>query len=96
MNGKQRAYLRKLANDAETIFQIGKGGITEVLCTEFDLALAARELVKAKVLETAGLTAREAAEEIAAACGAEVITCIGFKFVLYKKNAKEPKIKLPL
>ena len=29
LNGKQRAYLRSMSQSLDTIFQIGKGGITE-------------------------------------------------------------------
>ena len=45
-----------------------------------------RELIKISVLDTSGLTARDAAELLSAATGAEVIQCIGRKFVLYRKR----------
>ena len=41
------------------------------------------------------LTAREACEELCERCGAEPVQCIGTKFVLYRRNAKEPRIELP-
>ena len=47
------------------------------------------------MLETAGITARQAADELAAPLSAEVVQVIGGKFVLYRKNQKEPKIVLP-
>ena len=56
--------------------------------------LKARELIKGRVLENSLLTAREAADALAEACDAETVQTIGSKFVLYKKNAKEPKIAL--
>ena len=34
LNSKQRAYLRSLATDLDTIFQIGKSGISEEICTQ--------------------------------------------------------------
>ena len=55
----------------------------------------AGELIKGKVLETAPLTSREAAEAIAEAVHAEVVQVIGRTFVLYRRNPKEPKIQLP-
>ena len=58
-------------------------------------ALKARELVKGKVLESSMLTAREACDELCERCTAEPVQCIGTKFVLYKRNEKEPKIELP-
>ena len=53
-----------------------------------------RDRIKGRVLENSLLTAREAADALAEACDAETVQTIGSKFVLYKKNAKEPKIDL--
>ena len=50
---KQRAYLRSLASTQDTIFQIGKGGITEEITKQVGNALEARELIKLRVLENA-------------------------------------------
>ena len=95
ITSKQRAFLRGLAMNEDTIIQIGKGGITDNLVLSVVDALHARELVKGKVLESSMLTAREACEELCERCGAEPVQCIGTKFVLYKRNAKEPKIIMP-
>ena len=95
ITSKQRAYLRGLAMNEDTIIQIGKGGITDNLVMSVVDALKARELVKGKVLENAMLTARDACEELCERCGAEPVQCIGTKFVLYRRNAQEPKIELP-
>ncbi len=95
MTSKQRAYLRSLANPLEAIVHVGKGGVSDTLFKQADDALTARELIKGKALETAPETAREAAETIAAAVGAEVVQVIGRVFVLYRRNNDEPKIVLP-
>ena len=95
LTSKQRAYLRGLANPLEPILHAGKGGVSDTLIRQADDALTARELIKGKVLETAPLTSREAAEQIAAAAGAEVVQVIGRTFVLYRRNPKEPQIVLP-
>ncbi len=94
LTSKQRAQLRGLAMTEDTIIQIGKGGITENTVTQVKDALTARELIKGRVLESSLLTAREAADALAEACAAETVQTIGSKFVLYKRNAKEPKIAL--
>ena len=94
LTSKQRAQLRGLAMTEDTIIQIGKGGITEYTVTQVKDALTARELIKGRVLESSLLTAREAADALAEACAAETVQTIGSKFVLYKRNAKEPKIAL--
>lgn len=95
LNSKQRAYLRGLANTIDTIVMVGKGGMNVQIIKQADDALTARELIKGKVLESAGQTSREAAQEIAQAVSADVVQVIGSKFVLYRKNRKEPKIELP-
>lgn len=95
LTSKQRAYLRSLASEAETIVIIGKGGITENVITQVKDALKARELVKGKVLDNSLLSAREACEALAEACKAEQIQSIGSKFVLYKRNETDPRIELP-
>lgn len=95
LTSKQRAYLRSLAVDIDTIVMVGKGGMSPELARQADDALTARELIKGKVLETAPVSSREAAEEIADGVKAEVVQVIGSKFVLYRKNEKEPKITLP-
>lgn len=94
LTSKQRAQLRGLAMTEDTIIQIGKGGITENTITQVKDALKARELIKGRVLENSLLTAREAADALAEACAAETVQTIGNKFVLYKRNEKEPKIAL--
>ncbi len=95
LNSKQRAFLRSKANSEEPILHLGKGGLSEPLLRQAEDALAARELIKGKVLETAPFSSREAAEQVAQAVCAEVVQVIGRTFVLYRRNQKEPKIQLP-
>lgn len=94
ITSKQRAYLRSLSQNLDTIFQIGKGGITDEICNQIANALEARELIKARVLENSGYTAKEAASVIAEATGCEVVSCVGTKFVLYKESVKKKRIEL--
>ena len=94
LTSKQRAFLRSLATSEDTILMVGKGGMNEQIIKQASDAIKKRELIKGKVLESAGITPREAAEEIAAEIKAEVVQVIGTKFVLYKRNEKEPKIEL--
>ena len=96
MTSKQRAYLRSLASQMDTIFQIGKGGISEEMCKQISNALDARELIKLRVLDNAEYMPREAAEEIAEAVDAEVVTVIGTKFVLFRVSSKEKNRKIDL
>ena len=47
-----------------------------------------------RVLESALLTTREACETLAQAIGAEPVQCIGSRFVLFRRNEKNPVIPL--
>ena len=95
LTSKQRAYLRGLANNLETILIVGKGEITDNIIMQADTALTARELIKGKRLETSSYSSRECADLLAERCGADVVQVIGSKFVLYRPNPDEPVIKLP-
>ena len=94
LNSKQRATLRGMAQNLDTIFQIGKGGITEEICTQIFNALEARELIKARVLDNSGYTAKEAANAIAEVIGCDVVSCVGTRFVLYKESTKKKRIEI--
>lgn len=96
LNSRQRAQLRGMANGYETIFQVGKGGIGAQLIKQVDEALEARELIKMRVLETAGITARIAADEIAPQVGADVVQVIGTKFILYRPASEKENRKIVL
>ncbi len=95
LNSKQRAFLRSLAADIDTIVMVGKGGLMDNIVKQTEDALTARELVKGKVLETAPLDVRECAEQLAAATHADVVQVIGRKFVLFRVNPEKPVIELP-
>ena len=62
LTSRQRAVLRAQANNLEVVFQVGKGEIDEALIKSTADCLAARELIKMKVLENSAYTTREAAE----------------------------------
>ena len=96
MTSKQRSYLKSLAVNLDTIFQIGKGGIGEETCTQLLNALNARELIKIKVLETSPNTARECADMISNSIGAEVVLVIGTKIVLYRVSDFEKNRKIDI
>ena len=96
LTSKQRAYLRSLAVNAETILTLGEAGMSPEVIKQADGALLKRELIKGRVLpESSPLSAREAAEELARETGGTMVQVIGSRFVLYRRHPKEPKILLP-
>lgn len=88
LTSKQRAEFRAQANTLETTLMVGKDGVTEAVVAEADRLLTARELVKGKVLENALMTAREVSDALCEATGADGISCVGSKFVIYRFSEK--------
>ena len=88
LTSKERAEFRAQANNFETTLMVGKGGVTEGVVAEAENLLTVRELVKGKVLEGALMTAREVCDELCEATGAEGISVIGTKFVIYRYSEK--------
>ena len=95
LKGKQRSYLKGLANKIDAIFQLGKNGITENFLEQIDDALEARELIKVNVLNNNFLDITEAANEVATKSNAEFVQSIGNKFVIYRESEENKKIELP-
>ena len=88
LTSKERAELRAQANSIETTLMVGKEGVTETVIAEAEKQLIARELIKGKVLETALMSAREVSDEICQATGADGVSCVGNKFVIYRFSEK--------
>lgn len=88
LTSKERAELRARANTLETTLMVGKDGVTQAVAEEADRLLTARELVKGKVLESALMSPREVSDALCEATGAEGVSCVGNKFVIYRFSEK--------
>ena len=90
ITGKQRSYLRKLAQQLDPVVYIGKSDMTENVLREMDRLLSSRELIKVKLQEGSLLDPKEAANDAAETLGAEFVQAIGRRFVLYRQ-AEDPE-----
>ena len=88
LTSKERAELRSKSNALETTLMVGKGGVTDAVIAEAETQLDARELVKGKVLEGAMMSPREVSDAICEATGADGVSVIGTKFVIYRFSEK--------
>ena len=88
LTSKERAELRAQANTLDTTLMVGKDGVTDAVIAEAENQLDARELVKGKVLENAMMTPREVSDAICEATGADGVSVIGTKFVIYRFSEK--------
>ncbi|MEA5002457.1 MAG: ribosome assembly RNA-binding protein YhbY [Christensenella sp.] len=94
LTSKQRAKLRGMAQHLEPIVHIGKDDVTDNIITQADDALEARELIKCTVQQNSGVTAREACDKLCEALGADGISVLGRKFVLYRESKNKKKIEI--
>ncbi|MDY7010009.1 MAG: YhbY family RNA-binding protein [Planctomycetota bacterium] len=82
----QRKFLRSSARTRRPDVIIGKGGVNEKTLKHVLAQLARRELVKIRLLESAGDDRVAAAERIAQGAGAVLVELVGRIAVLYKPN----------
>ena len=90
ISSKDRAYLKSIMANEDTIANIGKEGLSESCLKGINDALAAREVIKVQVLQNNTLPTRQVATEIEKRLGAEIVLVVGRKIILYKYN-KEKK-----
>lgn len=86
MTGKERAVLRAHANRLSATVHVGQQGLTGAVLHSLDDALRTRELVKVQLVKQAGVAAKAAAAQLAAAVKAEVIQVIGRTVTVYRHN----------
>lgn len=91
MTSKERAKLKSIAANTDTIFQIGKNPLSDSFVKQVRDALAARELIKIRVLETCEMLPGEFAQAVSEEAGCEVVQVIGSRVVLFKRRSKEDK-----
>ena len=94
LTGKQKRYLRSLANKERAVFQIGKDGLSYNIFSTIDDYLEVHEIIKVSLLKTCDIDVREAALDISANTRSEIVQIIGRVIVLYRPS-KERVIELP-
>ena len=97
LTGKQRSYLKGLANGIDAVVFIGRDGLTANIIKEMDNYLEAPEMVKVKIQEGCELDPKETANSLMEPLGAEFVQAIGRKFTLYRraKDKEKRQIVLP-
>ncbi len=89
-NRMKRRIIRDLSAEKPSVW-VGKEGSTEQIINEVSRQLEQREIVKARILQTALQTeeAKTIARKIADQTGATLIEVRGHTFMLYKKKKKK-------
>ena len=86
---KTRIKLRSLAQTIKPIVWVGKEGFSESVLNQINEELFNHELIKIAVQESIEIPSEFELAEIAVKLGAEVVTVIGRKIVLYKHSEKK-------
>ena len=95
LSKSQVKFLKSLSNTVENKYQVGKNEITDTLVDMLSKALDKYELIKVCVNQSVKELKNEFAENLRMSLHAELVQVIGGVIVLYRKNLREPKIKLP-
>ncbi|MCH4006864.1 MAG: ribosome assembly RNA-binding protein YhbY [Eubacterium sp.] len=96
ITGKQRSYLKGLAQKLDPSVYIGKAGLSEMVVKSIDDKLKASELVKVKIQEGCTLDPKETCQKLAEELDAEFVQAIGRRFILYRRAEKKEKRKIIL
>ncbi len=86
---KQRIELRSKASLIKPVVMVGKDGFTENVLKQIEEELFNHELIKIALLDTASMPSEFDLASVATQLGAEVVTTIGKKIVLYKHSEKK-------
>ena len=89
LTSKERATLRGIASKLDPVVQIGHKEIGDNLLMQIDGVLDTRELIKISVLQNSDADAKSVGAEIAGILGADVVSVVGRKIVLYRKSTKK-------
>jgi RNA-binding protein len=91
LTGKQKNYLRALAQHRRVIVTLGNAGLTEAVLGEIDQALTRHELLKIRLPAIPRDERKNILTNVAKTLAAEMIQDIGRVGVFYRRSEK-PKI----
>ena len=92
LQSNQVRHLRSLAHHLKPTVWIGQKGISEAVVVELDQALEAHELIKIK---TGSKCDQETLDTLCERGRAELVSSVGGKVCLFRRNHQTPKITLP-
>ncbi|TCS78750.1 YhbY family RNA-binding protein [Pectinatus cerevisiiphilus] len=95
LTGKQKRFLRSMGTTLEPVVQIGKEAVTPQLVKSANDVITKRELIKVRVLQNCLQTPESAISLLAERTDCDLVQLIGRNGLLFRRNFKKPKIKLP-
>jgi RNA-binding protein len=99
LSARVRAHLKSLAHSLAPVVQVGAEGITPGVCRAATVALEDHELIKVRLGQAYEGERDDAAQELVAGTGSQLVQVIGRIVVLYRRRSKDdpkrPRIVLP-
>ena len=95
LTGKQKRFLRGMANRMEASVVIGRSGMNDSCLNTVDEALKKDELVKVRINSSSGIDRKDAAGLLVEKTGSACVQVFGGTVLLYRPGSGEKKIKLP-
>ena len=89
LDKKTRIKLRSLAMNIKATVLVGKDGFTENVLKQIEEELFNHELIKIGLQDSAPTLSEFELTEMAVKLGADVVTTIGKKIILYKHSEKK-------
>lgn len=89
LNKSERIKLRSIASTIKPVVWVGKEGFTNSVLHQIDEQLFNHELIKISLQESLSIPTEFELTELAVKLGAEIVTVIGRKIVLYKHSEKK-------
>lgn len=86
---KQRAELKKIAQNLKPALNIGKDNLNDNIFVEIENYLNKNEIMKIKILQNSSVTAKEVMVIICEKLNCEPVLCVGKMVIIYKKSNKK-------
>ena len=95
LKGKQRRYLKSLANGIKPVVFAGKEGVSAGLIAAIEAAFNNRALLKIRLEQNCPLNRHEIGPILAAQSRAQLIQTLGHTILLFRPDPDEPQLQLP-
>ena len=95
LKGKQRRYLKSLANQMRPTVFAGKEGVSSGLIGAIETAFNTRDLIKVKLEQNCPVDRREMGPLLATRTSSLLIQILGHTILLYRPDPDEPVLQLP-
>lgn len=94
LTSNEKRQLKRLAAGLTIKYQLGKNQINDNVIDLFEKAIVSHELIKIDVMKNVSTSIMSLALDLSSKLNADVVQVVGRVIVLYRRNNKNPKIRL--